>query len=68
MSIIRSAIAVAAAVSSALILAVGTADAATSGTPVRVGSTLALTGPLASTALVHQIVGEIYVDQMNRGW
>ncbi|NDP43114.1 MAG: ABC transporter substrate-binding protein [Aromatoleum sp.] len=66
MSIIRSAIA-AAALSSALILAVGTADAATSGTPVRVGSTLALTGPLASTALVHQIVGEIYVDQLNRG-
>ncbi len=37
-----------------------------SGPPVRIGSTLALTGPLAATALVHKIVGEIYVDQLNR--
>ena len=42
------------------------AHAATSGAPVRIGSTLALTGPLASTALVHQIVGEIYVEQANK--
>ena len=34
--------------------------------PVRIGSTLALTGPLAATALVHKTVGEIYVDQLNR--
>jgi branched-chain amino acid transport system substrate-binding protein len=33
---------------------------------VRVGSTLALTGPLAATALVHKITGEIYVEQLNR--
>jgi branched-chain amino acid transport system substrate-binding protein len=39
---------------------------APSGPPVRIGSTLALTGPLASTALVHQIVGEIYVEQVNK--
>ncbi len=41
--------------------------AATSGPPVRIGSTLALTGPLASTALVHQIVGDIYVEKLNKG-
>src|SRR3989442_3843587 len=36
------------------------------GPPVRIGGTLALTGPLAATALVHKIVGEIYVDNLNR--
>src|SRR5690349_3197876 len=40
--------------------------AATAGPPVRIGSTLALTGPLASTGLVHQIVGDIYVEQLNK--
>jgi branched-chain amino acid transport system substrate-binding protein len=34
--------------------------------PIRIGSTLALTGPLAQTALVHKVVGEIYVDQLNK--
>src|SRR5687768_18165849 len=40
------------------------------GAPIRVGSTLALTGPLAATAQVHKIVGEIYVEQANKrgGW
>jgi ABC-type branched-subunit amino acid transport system substrate-binding protein len=33
--------------------------------PIRVGSTLALTGPLAATGLVHKVVGEIYVEQLN---
>ena len=45
---------------------VGSASAAPSGPPIRIGSTLALTGPLASTALVHQLVGEIYVEQINK--
>ncbi len=40
--------------------------AAPTGPPVRVGGTLALTGPLAATALVHKITGEIYVDELNR--
>jgi branched-chain amino acid transport system substrate-binding protein len=40
--------------------------AAPSGPPVRVGSSLALTGPLAATALVHKITGEIYVEQLNK--
>ena len=50
----------------AITVAVGAASAAPSGPPIRIGSTLALTGPLASTALVHQLVGEIYVEQINK--
>src|SRR2546428_3804608 len=45
----------------------GTGGAAPSGPPVRIGGTLALTGPLAATALLHKIAGEIYIDEMNRG-
>ena len=43
---------------------------APSGPPIRIGSTLALTGPLSATAQVHKIVGEIYVEQANKrgGW
>ena len=38
--------------------------------PIRIGSTLALTGPLSATAQVHKIVGEIFIDQVNKrgGW
>ena len=43
----------------------GVTLAAPSGPPIRIGSTLALTGPLASTGQVHKIVGEIYVEQLN---
>ena len=39
---------------------------AQSGAPVRIGSTLALTGPLSATALTHKLVGEIYVEQLNK--
>jgi len=46
----------------ALVLEVG---AAPSGPPVRIGGTLALTGPLAATGQVHKLVGEIYVEQLN---
>jgi ABC-type branched-subunit amino acid transport system substrate-binding protein len=40
------------------------------GAPIRVGSTLALTGPLSATAQIHKLVGEIYVEQANKrgGW
>lgn len=34
--------------------------------PVRIGSTLALTGPLSATALVHKLTGEIYVEDLNK--
>jgi branched-chain amino acid transport system substrate-binding protein len=43
-----------------------TAVAAPSGQPIRIGSTLALTGPLAPTALLHKIAGEIYIEQLNK--
>lgn len=36
-----------------------------SGEPIRIGGTLAMTGPLASTGLVHKLTGEIYVDDLN---
>ena len=48
------------------IVGASTALAATSGPPVKIGSTLALTGPLAATGQVHKIVGEIYVDELNK--
>ncbi len=39
--------------------------AAPSGPPVRIGSSLSLTGPLSATALIHKLTGEIYVDMLN---
>ena len=45
----------------------GPAAAAPSGPPIRIGSTLALTGPLGPTALLHKIAGEVYVEELNRG-
>ncbi len=65
-SIVRRAATVIVALAGAVAAAVGPASAAPSGPPIRIGSTLALTGPLASTALVHQLVGEIYVEQINK--
>jgi len=44
-----------------------TAGAAPSGPPIRIGGTLALTGLLAPTALLHKIAGEIYVEELNKG-
>lgn len=44
---------------------VAVATAQPTGTPIRIGSTLALTGPLASTGIVHQLVGDIYVADLN---
>ena len=46
--------------------AAGIAAAQPAGTPIRIGSTLALTGPLAATAQIHKLVGEIYVEQLNK--
>ena len=34
--------------------------------PIRIGSTLALTGPLSATAQVHKLVGDIYVEELNK--
>ena len=50
-----------------LVLAVVLAAAAApAGQPIRIGSTLALTGPLGPTALLHKIAGEVYVEELNR--
>src|SRR6187431_1201366 len=48
----------------ALALAAGVSHAQQG--PIRIGSTLALTGPLSATALTHKLVGEIYVEQLNK--
>jgi branched-chain amino acid transport system substrate-binding protein len=37
-----------------------------SGTPIKIGQALALTGPFAQTGLVHKIVSEYYVDRLNK--
>ena len=36
------------------------------GRPLRIGSTLPLTGPLASLAIIHKVTGEIYVENLNK--
>jgi branched-chain amino acid transport system substrate-binding protein len=36
-----------------------------SGDPIVIGSTLALTGPLAPTAAIHQVAGELFVERLN---
>ena len=51
----------------AVLLLTVTVSAAPSGPPVRIGGTLALTGPLGPTALLHKIAGEVYVDELNKG-
>src|ERR1043166_9295497 len=33
---------------------------------VKIGSTLALTGPLSATGAVHKVAGEIYVEELNK--
>jgi ABC-type branched-subunit amino acid transport system substrate-binding protein len=55
------------AVAGLVLVAFATAAmAAPSGPPIRIGGTLALTGPLAPTALLHKIAGEVYVDELNK--
>ena len=55
-----------AAASCLSLLAISGALAQSGQPPIRIGSTLALTGPLAATSLVHKVVGEIYVEQLNK--
>ena len=37
-----------------------------SGTPIKIGQTLSLTGPFAQTGLIHKIVSEYYVERINK--
>lgn len=46
--------------------AVQPAAAAPSGPPIKIGSTLAMTGPLSATAMIHKLTGEIYVEELNK--
>ena len=43
---------------------------AQAGEPIRVGGTLALTGPLAPTAIIHKLAGEAFIERQNArgGW
>jgi len=50
----------------ALPLGIEAAKGATAGAPIRIGGTLALTGPLASTGIVHQLVADIFVGEANK--
>ena len=36
------------------------------GTPIRIGSTLALTGPFSATTAMQKLAGEIFVEQLNK--
>src|SRR5918912_257137 len=36
------------------------------GKPVRIGSSLPLTGPLASLGVIHKVTAEIYVENLNK--
>jgi len=36
------------------------------GSPIRVGGTLPLTGPLASVGTIHKIAGEVFIDGINK--
>ncbi len=36
-----------------------------SGKPIKIGQSLSLTGPFGQTGLIHKIVSEIFVDQLN---
>lgn len=42
-----------------------TVAAGPSGEPIVVGGTLALTGPLGPTGVIHQIAGQLFVDRLN---
>jgi ABC-type branched-subunit amino acid transport system substrate-binding protein len=61
---VRRSLILAAAATGASALLGAPALAQTAG-PIRIGSTLALTGPLSATAMTHKLVGEIYMEQLN---
>jgi len=54
------------AAASVAVLMSGGAALAQSGKPIVIGQTLALTGPLGQTGMVHKIVGEIIMDDLNK--
>lgn len=61
----RSFVAAAGALGASALFNTG-AHAQSGGAPVKVGGTLSLTGPLASTSLIHKLTGELYVEALNK--
>ncbi|MEO7404489.1 MAG: amino acid ABC transporter substrate-binding protein [Burkholderiales bacterium] len=57
-----------AVLASTVLFLFGTAASAQapSGAPIRIGSSIAITGPLGATGLIHKLVGEIYVEDLNK--
>jgi branched-chain amino acid transport system substrate-binding protein len=53
------------AILASIAAAVVAATARAADAPVRIGQSLSLTGPLAQTGLIHQIVGQIAIAQIN---
>lgn len=66
----RSPVRLAAWLALALAGAGAAVPAAGAGEPIRVGGTLALSGFLAPTAIIHKVAGEVYVERQNGrgGW
>jgi branched-chain amino acid transport system substrate-binding protein len=55
------------ALAGAFVLALASLAAAQQqGQPIRIGSTLSLTGPLAQTSVIHKIAGDIFVEDLNK--
>ncbi|MEO7241466.1 MAG: amino acid ABC transporter substrate-binding protein [Variovorax sp.] len=50
----------------AIALSPAQAQVAPKGDPIKIGGSLPLTGPLSATGLIHKLVGEIYVDDLNK--
>jgi branched-chain amino acid transport system substrate-binding protein len=50
----------------AVALAAPAGAQAPSGKPIRIGQTLAMTGPLGQTGMVHKIVGDIFLEGLNK--
>ena len=36
------------------------------GPPIRIGSTLSLTGPLGPTSAIHKVAGDVFIDEVNK--
>ena len=49
-----------------VLMALGLASPLAAAEPIRIGSTLSLTGPLSATAMIHKLTGEIYVEDLNK--
>jgi ABC-type branched-subunit amino acid transport system substrate-binding protein len=64
MNILKRAAALATAAVGVCLMTAGPVQAQDTG-PIKIGSTLALTGPLSATALVHKLVGDIYIEDLN---